>query len=152
VLRSCRMTRREVVGRFLVVCLTLVAGCSAVESMLPGGPTAQTVTNEIGALETGTRGTRIVADTLQGIHLLAPKTVASIARVLADTDTACNSARTRLQAGDVSSAASTIRTAQAEFADDADIKEALAQAEQLLRDPDVRAALRVVRIDPARSR
>jgi prophage DNA circulation protein len=122
------------------------------QSIRPSGPTAQMVTDEIGALEMATRGTRIVVDTLQSIHLLSPKTVDSIARVLADNDAACTSARTRLQAGDVSGAASTIRTAQAEFANDADIKQALAQAEQLLRDPEVRAALRVVRIDPARSR
>lgn len=149
--------RRKGTGRFVAryLCwmgLTLVAGCSAMQSSLTGGSTAQTVTDEIGALETATRGTRIVVETLERLNRLSPKAVDSIARVLADNDTACNAARTRLQAGDVSGAASTLRAAQAGFANDADIKQALAQAEQLLKDPEVRAALRVVRIDPARSR
>jgi hypothetical protein len=150
VLRICIVIhKRHVLGWLLVLCLCgmggmFVAGCSAMQRILPGGPTAQTVTDEIGALEMATRGTRIVVDTLQNLHLLSRKTVASIARVVGDSDTACNSARARLQAGDVRGAASLLHTAQAEVGNDTDIKNSLAQAEQLLNDPNVRAALRVI--------
>lgn len=145
------MHQRDAIGWLLVLslCCTggmLVAGCSAMQRILPGGPTAQTVTDEIGSLEMATRGTRIVVDTLQNLHLMSRKTVESIARVVGDSDTACNSARARLQAGDVRGAASLVHAAQAEVANDADIKNALAQAEQLLSDPNVRAALRVIMI------
>jgi hypothetical protein len=116
------------------------------QKILPGGPTAQTVTDEIAALETATREARIIVDTLQNLHLLSQKKVASIARVVGDSDTACNAARARLQAGDVRGAASLVHGAQAEVGNDADIKNALAQAEQLLSDPNVRAALRVIMI------
>jgi hypothetical protein len=138
-------------GWLSVLCLCcmsamVVAGCSAMQRILPGGPTAQTVTDEIAALETATREARIIVDTLQNLHLLSQKRVASIARVVGDSDTACNAARARLQAGDVRGAASLVHAAQAEVANDADIKNALAQAEQLLSDPNVRAALRVIMI------
>lgn len=151
-LQPCRLKHsQDVIVGLLVFCLccvggTVIPGCSAMQKIFPSGPTAQTVTDEIAALETATRETRIIVDTLQNLHLLSRKTVASIARVVEDSDAACNAARARLQAGDVRGAASLVHTAQAEVANDTDIKNCLAQAEQLLNDPNVRAALRVIMI------
>jgi len=141
--------KRDLVGGLVVLSLCCggsVTGCSAVQRALGGGPTPQTLSNEIGALETATRGTRIIVDTLRNLRQLSEDTVDPIRIVLGRCDTACTSARTRLQAGDISGAASIIHNAQAEFANDAAIGQALGQAEQLLRDPNVRAALRVIRV------
>ena len=121
-------------------------GCSAMQRALGGDATSQTVGNEVGALEMATRSTRIIADTLRNLRQLPDDTVDSIRMVLGRSDTACTSARALLQAGDVSAAASLVHSAQAEFANDVAIGQALTQAEQLLRDPNVRAALRVIRV------
>ena len=117
------------------------------QRILPGGPNAQTVSNQIGALQTAVRGARLVADTLENLHQLSEKKSAAIERVLANSDAACRAARARLEAGDLRGAASIIDAAQAEFANDPDIDRALARAEQLTRDPDVRAALKVVGLE-----
>ena len=121
----------------------VLEGCAAMQRTLFGGPTAQTVTDEIAVLQTATRGARLVADTLQNLHQLSEKRTASIAQALAKSEAACGAARVRLQAGDVSGAAAIIHVAQAEFANDPDIDHVLARAERLTRDPNIRAALKV---------
>jgi len=141
--------KRDLVGGLVILSLSCggsVAGCSAVHRALVGGTTPETLGNEIGALETATRGTRIIVDTLRNLRQLSEDTVNPIRSVLERSDAACTAARVCLQAGDVSGAASIVHAAQAEFANDVAIGQALAQAEQLLRDPSVRAALRVIRV------
>ena len=140
---------RDLVAGLVVLslcCCGSLAGCSALQRALGGGTTPQELSNEIGALETATRSTRIIVDTLRNLRQLSEDRVDPIRSVLGRSDAACTAARTRLQAGDISGAASLIHTAQAEFANDAAIGQALAQAELLLRDPNVRAALRVIRV------